>query len=67
MNQQAVALVKAFADNGKPVASICHGPWTLVEAGVQRGKTVTSWPRDGLDPQYFWLASHDVHRAIRQD
>ena len=44
MDQTAVALVKAFADAGKPIASICHGPWTLVEAGVLTGKTLTSWP-----------------------
>jgi len=44
MDQQAVALVKAFADAGKPIAAICHGPWTLVEADVVRGKTLTSWP-----------------------
>jgi protease I len=43
-NEQAVAFVKAFADVGKPIAAICHGPWTLVEAGVVRGKTLTSWP-----------------------
>jgi protease I len=41
---EAVAFVKAFADAGKPIASICHGPWTLVEAGVVDGKTLTSWP-----------------------
>jgi len=41
---QAVAFVKAFARAGKPIASICHGPWTLVEAGVVQGKTLTSWP-----------------------
>ena len=40
----AVAFAKAFFDAGKPVAVICHGPWTLVEAGVVRGRTVTSWP-----------------------
>jgi len=40
----AVALVTAFADAGKPVAAICHGPWTLVEAGVLSGKTITSFP-----------------------
>jgi protease I len=44
MEPHAVALVKAFADGGKPVAAICHGPWTLVEADVLRGKTLTSWP-----------------------
>ncbi|RFS85248.1 type 1 glutamine amidotransferase [Actinomadura spongiicola] len=40
----AVAFVKAFFDAGKPVAVICHGPWTLIEADVVRGRTVTSWP-----------------------
>ena len=40
----AVALIKAFAEAGKPVAAICHGPWLLVEADVVRGKRVTSWP-----------------------
>ena len=43
-DQAAVALIKAFADAGKPVAAICHGPWLLVEAGVVRGRRVTSWP-----------------------
>jgi protease I len=36
--------VRAFFDAGKPVAAICHGPWTLVEAGVVKGRTLTSWP-----------------------
>jgi protease I len=40
----AVSLVKAFADAGKPVAAICHGPWTLIEAGVLSGRTITSFP-----------------------
>jgi protease I len=40
----AVAFVKGFFDEGKPVAVICHGPWTLVEADVLRGRTITSWP-----------------------
>jgi protease I len=40
----AVSFVKAFLDGGKPVAVICHGPWTLVEADVLRGRTITSWP-----------------------
>jgi protease I len=44
MDPQAVAFVKSFADAGKPIAVICHGPWTLVEAGVVRGRTLTSWP-----------------------
>ncbi len=44
LEADAVALVKAFADAGKPVAAICHGPWMLVEAGVLEGKTLTSYP-----------------------
>jgi protease I len=41
---EAVAFVEAFANAGKPIAAICHGPWTLVEADVVKGKTLTSWP-----------------------
>ncbi|MGK5629558.1 type 1 glutamine amidotransferase domain-containing protein [Streptomyces sp. URMC 123] len=44
MDEGAVAFVKGFFDAGKPVAAICHGPWTLIEADVVRGRTVTSWP-----------------------
>ena len=44
LDPQAVAFVRSFFANGKPVAVICHGPWTLVEADVVRGRTVTSWP-----------------------
>ncbi|MDB6009205.1 MAG: intracellular protease, PfpI family [Gammaproteobacteria bacterium] len=40
----AVQFVREFFDAGKPVASICHGPWTLIEAGAAKGRTVTSWP-----------------------
>jgi deglycase len=40
----AVRFVRAFFDAGKPVGAICHGPWTLIEAGVVEGRTVTSWP-----------------------
>jgi len=44
MNPRAVAFVNAFVQSGKPIAAICHGPWTLVEAGAVRGRTLTSWP-----------------------
>ncbi|WP_197696729.1 type 1 glutamine amidotransferase domain-containing protein [Mycobacterium sp. 852002-51152_SCH6134967] len=44
INADAVAFAKSFFDEGKPVAVICHGPWTLVEADVVRGRTMTSWP-----------------------
>ena len=43
-NPRAVAFVRAFFDAGKPVAAICHGPWTLIDAGVVRGRRITSWP-----------------------
>src|SRR4051812_41798127 len=43
-DKDAVAFVRAFFDSGKPVAAICHAPWTLVEAGVVKGRTLTSWP-----------------------
>jgi protease I len=41
---EAVAFVKAFFDADKPVATICHGPWTIIEAGVARGRRIASWP-----------------------
>ncbi len=44
MDDDAVAFIKAFVESGKPVAAICHAPWTLVEAGVLDGKRLTSWP-----------------------
>ncbi len=44
MDENAVNFVREFFEQGKPVAAICHGPWMLVEAGVVRGRTLTSWP-----------------------
>jgi deglycase len=44
MQPEAVKFVKSFFDAGKPVAVICHGPWTLIEAGVARGRRIASWP-----------------------
>jgi protease I len=48
---QAVAFVKAFFASGKPIAAICHGPWTLVEAGAVKGRVMTSWPSLKTDLQ----------------
>jgi protease I len=42
-NAKAVAFVKHFVESGKPIAAICHGPWTLIEAGGVRGRKMTSW------------------------
>ncbi|HLI51993.1 MAG TPA: type 1 glutamine amidotransferase domain-containing protein [Thermomicrobiaceae bacterium] len=44
MNDDAVRFVRGFFEEGKPVAAICHGPWMLVEAGVVRDRTLTSYP-----------------------
>ncbi|KLI63240.1 type 1 glutamine amidotransferase domain-containing protein [Aurantiacibacter marinus] len=44
MNDKAVQLVRDFNAAGKPIAAVCHAPWMLVEAGIVKGRTVTSWP-----------------------
>ncbi|GAA2198297.1 type 1 glutamine amidotransferase domain-containing protein [Streptomyces bangladeshensis] len=49
MDEKAVAFVKGFFEQGRPVAAICHAPWTLVEADVVRGRVLTSWPSLATD------------------
>lgn len=44
VNEKAVQFIQAFFAASKPVAAICHAPWTLIEAGVVKGRTITSWP-----------------------
>jgi deglycase len=44
MDEDAVGFVRGFFEQGKPVGVICHGPWTIVEAGVVKGRKITSWP-----------------------
>jgi protease I len=44
MQPPAVEFVKSFFSAGKPVAVICHGPWTVIEAGVARGRRIAAWP-----------------------
>jgi protease I len=51
MDPKAVAFVKAFVDAKKPVGAICHGPWTIIEAGAAKGRTLTSWPSLKTDIQ----------------
>lgn len=63
-NDTAVAFARGFFDAGKPVAVICHGPWTLIEAGVVRGRTLTSWPSLQTDIRNAggqWV-DEEVHR-----
>ena len=43
-DENVVGFIRDFAASGKPVGVICHGPWTLIEAGVVKGRTITSWP-----------------------
>jgi protease I len=49
LSGEAIRFVRAFADAGKPIAAICHGPWMLINAGVVPGKRMTSWPSLELD------------------
>ena len=44
LEDEAIAFIKAIAEASKPIAAICHGPWTLIDAGVVKGRRVTSWP-----------------------
>jgi protease I len=44
LHDEVLAFVRAFFEQGKPVGAICHGPWTLIDAGVVKGRHVTSWP-----------------------
>ena len=64
MNPDAVRFVKSFVDAGKPIAAICHGPWTLIEAGGVRGKKMTSWPSLQTDLRNAganWVDQQVVH------
>jgi len=44
LEPKAIAFIEAFGASDKPIAAICHGPWTLIDAGLVKGKKVTSWP-----------------------
>jgi protease I len=62
-DEDAVAFVRAFFEQEKPVGVICHGPWTLVEADVVRGRTLTSWPslRTDLENAGATWVDEEVH------
>ena len=62
-DQDSVGFVRAFFEQAKPVGVICHGPWTLVEADVIRGRTLTSWPSlrtDLINAGAIWV-DEEVH------
>ncbi len=64
-DKHAVAFVKAFADANKPIAAICHGPWTLIEADTVRGRKLTSWP--SLQTDLRNAGAHWVDQAVVVD
>lgn len=64
---KAVSFAKSFFDAGKPVASICHAPWTLVEADVVRGRTVTSWPSLQTDLRNAGATWKDEELVVCED
>lgn len=58
MNQKAIDFIKAFVRSHKPIAAICHGPWTLIDADAVKNKKVTSWPsikRDLINAGANWV------------
>jgi protease I len=66
MEEDAVAFIRSFFTAEKPVAAICHAPWTLIEADVVRGKTMTSWPSlrtDLTNAGASWVDEEVVHDA----
>jgi len=65
IDHEAIAFVKAFVESGKTVAAICHAPWELIEAGVVKGKTLTSWPSVSTDLKN--AGAHWVDKEVVQD
>lgn len=63
----AVQFVKGFFDAGKPVAVICHGPWTLIEADAVRGRRMTSWPSLQTDLRNAGASWVDEEVVVCQD
>lgn len=63
MDPKAVNFVKSFFDANKPVAAICHGPWTIIESGAARGRKIASWPSlktDLLNAGAEWMDKESV-------
>ena len=49
LETQAIDFIRSFGETGRPIAAICHGPWTLIDAGLAKGKRMTSWPSLRID------------------
>ena len=67
INQQAVAFVRAFVEAGKPIAAICHGPWTLIDADGVKGRKMTSWPSLRADLQNAGAKWFDKEVVVDQN
>jgi protease I len=65
LEPKAIAFIRSFVDAGKPVAAICHGPWTLIEAGAVKGKKMTSWP--SLKTDLINAGAHWIDEAVVVD
>lgn len=65
MDDDAVQLVKELTSRGKPIAAICHGPWTLIDAGGVKGRTMTSWP--SLKTDLTNAGAHWVDKSVVTD
>ena len=67
MNATAVQFVRSFVHEGKPVSAICHGPWTLIEAGAVRGRRMTSYPSLQTDLKNAGAEWVDQEVVVDQD
>jgi protease I len=67
IDEKAVAFVRAFVEAGKPIAAICHGPWTLIDAGGASGRKMTSWPSLRADLQNAGATWLDKEVVIDQN
>jgi protease I len=65
LEPKAIEFVRSFAEQGKPIAAICHGPWTLINAEAVAGKTMTSWP--SLQADLENAGAHWVDREVVVD
>ena len=64
MQPKAVDFVRSFFDAGKPVAAICHGAWTIIEAGAARGRKIASWPSLKTDLRNAGAEWHDQEVVV---
>lgn len=64
INKKAVDFVRGFVGDAKPIAAICHGPWTLIEAGAVRGRNLTSWPSLHTDLVNAGARWHDAEVVV---